>query len=74
MVLSINDLHCWMTKSRGELLCSVLCLTLAFFPMRADAFRESTAEALDRLEEILFVVQEDNANLLDDALPMAFCR
>ena len=70
MVLSINDLHCRMTKSRGELLCSVLCLTLAFFPMRADAFRESTAEALDRLEEILFVVQEDNANLLDDALPM----
>ena len=59
-----------MTKSRGELLCNVLCLTLAFFPMRADAFRESTAEALDRLEEILFVVQEDKANLLDDALPM----
>ena len=38
--------------------------------MRADAFRESTAEALDRLEEMLFVAQEDNANLLDDVLPM----
>ena len=70
MVLSINDLHRWMILPRRELLCSVLCLTLGFFPVRADAFRESTAEALDRLEEMLLVAQEDRANFLGDVLPM----
>ena len=47
--------------TRKGLRYGLLSLTLAFFPMRADAFRESTAEALDRLEEMLFAAQEDKA-------------